>query len=97
MEQDKGYLMLPRGVQHMRALGSFGRLTIFVHHLSHHPMTLAVVPLCWCLGCFVWFGFSCLFCRVLVPVLQVSWNFSNPPRVLDLDDRQGLIASSAMQ
>ena len=23
--------------------------------------------------------------------------FSNPPRVLDLDDRQGLIASSAMQ
>ena len=33
----------------------------------------------------------------LFPVLQVSWNFSNPPRVLDLDDRQGLIASSAMQ
>ena len=26
-----------------------------------------------------------------------SWYFSNPPRVLDLDDRQGLIASSAMQ
>ena len=38
-----------------------------------------------------------MFCRVLFPVLQVSWNFSNPPRVLDLDDRQGLIASSAMQ
>ena len=33
----------------------------------------------------------------LFPVLQVSWNFSNPPRVLDLDDRQGLIASSALQ
>ena len=30
MEQDKGYLMLPRGVQHMRALGSFGRLTPFL-------------------------------------------------------------------
>ena len=27
----------------------------------------------------------------------MSWNFSNPLRVLDLDDRQGLIASSAMQ
>ena len=82
---------------------SFGQLRtshpFFVHHLSHHPMTLAVVPLCWCLGflfvCLVWV--SCLFCRVLVPVLQVSGNFSNPPRVLDLDDRQGLIASSAMQ
>ena len=29
MEQIKGYLMLPRGVRHMRALGSFGRLTPF--------------------------------------------------------------------
>ena len=29
MEQDKGYLMLPRGVQHMRALGRFGRFTLF--------------------------------------------------------------------
>ena len=45
------------------------------------------------------FGLGFLVCFVvfLFPVLQVSWNFSNPPRVLDLDDRQGLIASSAMQ
>ena len=94
MEQDKGYLMLPRGVQHMRALGRFGRFTLF-HHLSHHPMTLAVFPLCWCLGCLVWVFLFVLSC--FVSFLQVSWNFSNPPRVLDLDDRQGLIASSAMQ
>ena len=45
------------------------------------------------------FGLGFLVCFVvfLFLVLQVSWNFSNPPRVLDLDDRQGLIASSAMQ
>ena len=44
--------------------------------------------------------FVCVFCCFVVcwfPVLQVSWNFSNPPRVLVLDDRQGLTASSAMQ
>ena len=58
-------------------------------------MTLAVFSL---VGVWAfWFGFSCLFVVFLFPVLQVSWNFSNPPRVLDLDDRQGLIASSAMQ
>ena len=67
MELDKGYLMLPRGVQHMRASGSFGRFTLF-HHLSHHPMTLAVGRLCWflfvCFGCSVALlcvGF--LFCK----------------------------------
>ena len=81
----------------MRALGRFGRFTLF-HHLSHHPMTLAfswgclVVVLLFVLSCFCF-----LFVVFLFPVLQVSWNFSNPPRVLDLDDRQGLIASSAMQ
>ena len=42
--------MLPRGVQRMRASGSFGRFTLF-HHLSHHPMTLAVGRLCWCFVC----------------------------------------------
>ena len=63
MEQDKGYLMLPRGVQHMRALGRFGRFTLF-HHLSHHPMTLAVFPLCWCLGCLVWVFLFVLSCFV---------------------------------
>ena len=77
----------------MRALGRFGRFTLF-HHLSHLPITLAGF---FCLFLLVFGGFSCLFCRVLFPVLQVSWIFSNPPRVLDLDDRQGLIASSAMQ
>ena len=45
---------------------SFGQLRtshpVFVHHLSHHPMTLAVVPLCWCLGFFVClFGLGFLF------------------------------------
>ena len=63
MEQDKGYLMLPRGVQHMRALGRFGRFTLF-HHLSHHPMTLAVFPLCWCLGFLVWVFLFVLSCFV---------------------------------
>ena len=93
MELDKGYLMLPRGVQHMRASGSFGRFTLF-HHLSHHPMTLAVGRLCW-FFCLFWV--FCCFVACWFLVLQVSWNFSNPPRVLVLDDRQGLIASSAMQ
>ena len=79
----------------MRALGRFGRFTLF-HHLSHHPMTLAVFfCLCWCLGCLVSVLLFVLSC--FVSFLQVSWNFSNPPRVLDLDDRRGLIASSAMQ
>ena len=63
MEQDKGYLMLPPGVQHMRALGRFGRFTLF-HHLSHHPMTLAVFLLCWCLGCLVWVLLFVLSCFV---------------------------------
>ncbi len=33
----------------------------------------------------------------LLPVLQVSWDFIIPPRVLDLDDRQGFTARSATQ
>ena len=89
--------MLPRGVQHMRASGSFGRFTLF-HHLSHHPMTLAAGRVCWCFVClfaccllFLCFVFVCfLFCKC-------HGIFSNPPRVLVLDDRQGLTASSAMQ
>ena len=63
MELDKGYLMLPRGVQQMRASGSFGRFTLF-HHLSHHPMTLAVGRLCWFVCLFV-LGVL-LLCCVLV-------------------------------
>ena len=51
---------------------SFGPLRTFhsfFHHLSHHPMTLAVVPLWWCLGFLVWV--FCLFCvhsaKLIVP------------------------------
>ena len=79
----------------MRALGSFGRLTLFSPPVSPSNDTCRrsfVLVLC----LFVWVFFVC-FVVFLFPVLQVSWNFSNPPRVLDLDDRQGLIASSAMQ
>ena len=95
MEQDKGYLMLPRGVQHMRALGRFGRFTLFSPPVSPSNDTCRVSFVL----VFGLFGLGFLVCFVvfLFPVLQVSWNFSNPPRVLDLDDRQGLIASSAMQ
>ena len=54
--------MLPRGVQHMRASGSFGRFTLF-HHLSHHPMILAAGRLCWGFVClFAWCLFSCALC-----------------------------------
>ena len=86
--------MLPRGVQHMRASGSFGRFTLFSPPVSPSNDTCRwSFVLVFCL--FVWVFFC--FVVFLFPVLQVSWNFSNPPRVLDLDDRQGLIASSAMQ
>ena len=53
--------MLPRGVQHMRASG----VSLFFHHLSHHPMTLAAGRLCcFCLVfvgcfCFVFLFVSC--------------------------------------
>ena len=49
--------------------------------------------------CFVLcFGFGgvCCFVVFLFPVLQV-FGIPNSPRSLDLDDRQGFIASSAMQ
>ena len=57
----------------MRALGRFGRFTLF-HHLSHHPLTLAVF-----LFFLLVFGFGLGFVVVLscfVSFLQVSWNFS---------------------
>ena len=80
----------------MRALGSFGRFTLFSPPVSPSNDTCrrSFVLVFWFL-----FGLGVFVCFVvfLFPVLQVSWNFSNPPRVLDLDDRQGLIASSAMQ
>ena len=66
--------MLPRGVQHMRASGSFGRFTLF-HHLSHHPMTLAAGRLCWCFVCLFALCLFLVLCVCLFPVLQVSWDF----------------------
>ena len=45
------------------------------------------------LSTFPWYKVGVCFlvlCVCLFPVLQVSWDFSNPPRVLVLDDRQGL-------
>ena len=70
--------MLPRGVQHMRASGSFGRFTLF-HHLSHHPMTLAVGRLCWCFVCLfvcLVFLFVCLLCVLLVSCFASVMGFS---------------------
>ena len=62
MEQDKRYLLLPRGVLHMSALGRFGRFTPF-HHLSHLPKHLP--GLCLFLLVFgVWVFL--LLCRVFV-------------------------------
>ena len=83
--------MLPPGVLHMSAVGCFGRFTF--SHLAFHIPTLAgsclwlfcvVVCLVALFLCF-WF----LFCKCL--------GIPNSPRSLDLDDRQGLIARSAMQ
>ena len=62
MEQDKRYLMLPRGVLHMSALGRFGRFTLF-HLLSHLPKHLP----CLCLFLLVFGVWVCLLlCRVFV-------------------------------
>ena len=74
----------------MSALGRFGRFTLFsprVSHSKHLPVFCFVL----CFG----FGGVC-FVVFLVPVLQV-FGIPNSPRSLDLDDRQGFIASSAMQ
>ena len=90
-ELDNGYLMLPPGVLHMSALARFGRFTLFsprVSHSKHLPVFCFVL----CFG----FGGVCCFVVFLFPVLQV-FGIPNSPRSLDLDDRQGFIASSAMQ
>ena len=91
-EQDNGYLMLPPGVLHMSALGRFGRFTLFsprVSHSKHLPCSFCFV-LCFGFGGFVALLCFCfLFCK--------CFGIPNSPRSLDLDDRQGLIASSAMQ
>ena len=75
----------------MSALGRFGRFTLFsprVSHSKHLPVFCFVL----CFG----FGGVCCFVVFLFPVLQV-FGIPNSPRSLDLDDRQGFIASSAMQ
>ena len=82
-ELDNGYLMLPPGVLHMSALGRFGRFTLFSPRVSHSEHLPFCVVLC-ALSCFCF-----LFCK--------CFGIPNSPRSLDLDDRQGLIASSAMQ
>ena len=91
-EQDNGYLMLPPGVLHMSALGRFGRFTLFSPRVSpskHLPCSFCFV-LCFGFGVFVALLCFCfLFCK--------CFGIPNSPRSLDLDDRQGLIASSAMQ
>ena len=75
----------------MSAVGCFGRFTL--SHLAFHIPTLA--GSCLCLFCVVvclvalFLCFWFLFCKCL--------GIPNSPRSLDLDDRQGLIARSAMQ
>ena len=75
----------------MSAVGCFGRFTF--SHLAFHIPTLA--GSCFCLFCVVvclvalFLCFWFLFCKCL--------GIPNSPRSLDLDDRQGLIARSAMQ
>ena len=91
-EQDNGYLMLPPRVLHMSALGRFGRFTLFsprVSHSKHLPCSFCFV-LCFGFGVFVALLCFCfLFCK--------CFGIPNSLRSLDLDDRQGLIASSALQ
>ena len=72
----------------MRASG----VSLSFHHMSHHPLTLAA-------GCFVLVWLLLLLLCVFVCFLFCKCHgiFSNPPRVLDLDDRQGFTARSAMQ
>ena len=72
----------------MRASG----VSPFVHRMSHHPLTLAAGCLCWC---FLFVAFA--LCFVCFLFCKCQGIFSNPPRVFDLDDRQGFTASSAMQ
>ena len=79
--------MLPRGVQHMRASG-VSPLVSPSNDTCRWSFVLVFCLFVCLFSCFVF----CLF-----PVLQVSWDFLKPPRVLVLDDRQGLTASSAMQ
>ena len=83
--------MLPPGVLHMSALGCFGRFTLFSPRVSHSNTCRLLSFVCSVLL----FGFVALvcFCFLFCECLGIP----NSPRSLDLDDRQGLIARSAMQ
>ena len=83
--------MLPPGVLHMSALGCFGRFTLFSPRVSHSNTCrlLSFVCFVFLFGFFVFVVFWFLSCKCL--------GIPNSPRSLDLDDRQGLIARSAMQ
>ena len=83
--------MLPPGVLHMSALGRFGRFTLFSPRVSHSNTCRLLSFVCFVLL----FGFVALvcFCFQVCECLGIP----NSPRSLDLDDRQGLIARSAMQ
>ena len=61
------------------------------HLMSHLPLTLAAGRFFWLLV------FGLLVFLFLFPVLQVSRDFTIPPRVLDLDDRQGFTTRSALR
>ena len=69
----------------------FGRFTFFSPYVSPSPDTCRRSFFVWLLV-FGLLGFWCLF-----PVLQVSRDFTIPPRVLDPDDRQGFAARSALR
>ena len=85
----------------MSALGCFGRFTLFSPRVSHSNTCRLLPFVCFVLlfgfvalvcFCFLFFALLCfwfLFCKCL--------GIPNSPRSLDLDDRQGLIARSAMQ
>ena len=83
--------MLPPGVLHMSALGRFGRFTLFSPRVSHSNTCRLLSFVCFVLL----FGFVALvcFCFLFCECLGIPYS----PRSLDLDDRQGLIARSAMQ
>ena len=75
----------------MSALGCFGRFTLFSPRVSHSNTCRLLSFVCFVLL----FGFVALvcFCFLFCECLGIP----NSPRSLDLDDRQGLIARSAMQ
>ena len=54
-------------------------VSLSFHHMSHHPLTLAAGRFLFGCG---WFLFLFFGCCCLLPVLQVSWDFIFPPRVL---------------